>query len=167
MSDRERVSWVALIVNLVIGGWYFSRILALPSGADLFGPRTAAFAVALITTAIIVSVACEILLRIIQRQTGGGTDAAAQDERDTLIDLKAARNAHGMLGFAVVVVLVQIAMVEWAQRYLGRRDPATVLELLATGPLGAMHVAQLLLFALLLGSVTLNASRIYFYRRGY
>jgi hypothetical protein len=168
MSERERISWVNLLINLVIGGWYFSRILALPADADLWGPRTAAFAVGLIVTAIVVAIVCEILLRIIQRTTGGGADAAGHDERDALINLKAMRNAHGMLGAAVVVVLVQIALIEWLQRYRGwRGDPQTVLELLATGPLQSMHVAQLLLLALMLTTVTLNASRIYFYRRGY
>lgn len=167
MSNEERISWVALIVNLVIGGWYFSRILALPADADLFGPRTAVFAASLVMVAIIVSILCEVLLRVVQKQTGGGGDAATRDERDALISLRATRNAHGVLGFALVAVLVQIALVEWAQRYRGRRDPGTVLELLATGPLEAMHVAQLLLAALTFAAIMLNASRVFYYRRGY
>jgi hypothetical protein len=73
-----------------------------------------------------------------------------------------------VLGAAIVVVLVQIALLEWGQRYSGRRaQPDTVLELLASGPLQTMHVAQLLLAALTLAAITLNASRIFYYRRGY
>src|SRR5688572_13069898 len=124
MSNRERISWVGLIINLIIGGWYFSRVLALPADADVFGPHMAMFAVGLVTTAIVVAIACEILMRIVQKEVGGGTDAALQDERDALIDLKAMRNAHGVFVLSIIVVLVQIALIDWAQRYRGRRpDP--------------------------------------------
>lgn len=168
MSDHERISWVNLLVNLVVPAWYFQRILSLPADADLFGPRMVPFVVSLVTAAILVSVACEILLRIVQKQQGEGAGSARRDERDDLINLKAARNAHGVLGAALIVVLVQIALLEWSVRHWRRpADADSVLELLATGPLQAMHVAQLLLAALALGAITLNASRIFYYRRGY
>jgi hypothetical protein len=169
MSERERISWVALIVNLIVGTWYFSRILGAPADADLFGPRTAAFAVKVIIFAIVVSIVCEILLRVVQKSTGDpGGDGKVVDERDRLIGLKATRNAHGVLAGAVIVVLVQIALIEWAARFRHRRgDPETVLELLGTGPLEAMHVAQMLLAALGLAALALHASRIFYYRRGY
>jgi hypothetical protein len=168
MSDQERISWVALIVNVVIGGWYFSRILAAPADANLFGPGMAMFAISLVTIAIIVGILCEVMLRIVQKQTGGGGDAAAHDERDTQIGLKATRNAHGVLAASVIVVLAQIALLEWVRRFPGRRGPPdTVLELLGTGPLQGPHVAQLLLAALTLTAIALNASRIFYYRRGY
>jgi hypothetical protein len=168
MSNEERISWVALLVNLIVASWYFSRILQLPADADLFSPLVFAFTVKLVILAILVSIGCEILLRIVQKSTGGGGDAAQRDERDALIGLKATRNAHGVLGLAVVVVLVQIALVEWARRYRGgQRDPQTILELLGSGPLQGMHIAQLLLAALTVAAVTLNASRIFYYRRGY
>lgn len=168
MSNEERISWVALLVNLIVGSWYFSRILQLPANADLFGPRILAFTVKLVMFAVLASIACEILLRIVQKSTGGGSDAAARDERDTLISLKATRNAHGVLGFAVVVVLVQVALTEWGRRYwAGRGEAETILELMGRGPLQAMHVAQLLLLALTLSAITLNVSRIVYYRRGY
>jgi hypothetical protein len=169
MSNQERISWVALIINLVIGYWYFSRVLGLPADADLFGPITAAFAIKLVMLAVFVGIATEILLRIVQKSTGDGGDAAAEDERDALIGLKATRNAHGVLGFAVVAVLVQIALLEWGARsrhWSWRYEPETVLGLLGTGPLLSTHVAQLLLAALGLAAITLNASRIFYYRRG-
>lgn len=55
MSERERISWVGLIVNILIAFWYFQRILALPPDADLFGPRTARFAISLIVAAVMVT----------------------------------------------------------------------------------------------------------------
>lgn len=169
MSNEERISWAALLVNLIVASWYFGRILQLPADADLFSPLIFAFTVKLVMLAVLVSIGCEILLRIVQKSTGGGGDAAPRDERDVLINLKATRNAHGVLGIAVVSTLVQIAGLEWARRYGNRRDhdPETVVGLLSTGPLEPMHIVQMLLAALTLAAVTLNASRIFYYRRGY
>src|SRR5688572_25633145 len=99
MSNEERISWVSLLVNLIVAGWYFGRILQLPADADLFSPLMFAFTVKLVMLAVLVSIGCEILLRIVQRSTGGGGDAALRDERDVLINLKATRNAHAVLGF--------------------------------------------------------------------
>jgi hypothetical protein len=73
-----------------------------------------------------------------------------------------------VLGCALILVLAQIALLEWGRRHW--RSPAradTVLELLGTGPLQAMHVAQLLLLALTLSAIALHASRIFYYRRGH
>lgn len=168
MSHEERVSWVALLVNLVLGFWYFSVVLALPADADLFGANTGAVVVTLIVAAIVLTICCEVALRVVQQARGEKTDAASRDERDALIGLRATRNAHGVLGFSVVIVLVQIALIEWAARYRSRRGPPeTVLELLGTGPLQSMHVAQMLLLALTLAAITLNASRVFYYRRGF
>ncbi len=170
MSEQERVSWVSLVVSLVIGYWYFERVLGLPASADVFGPRTAAFATSLIILAVLVAIASEVVLRIVQNHARGGegTDATAHDERDELINLKASRNAYGVLSSAIVVVLAQVALLEWAQRYRNRTaDPETVFELMLTGPLAPMHIAQMLLLALTLGGITVYASRIFFYRRGY
>jgi hypothetical protein len=170
MSEQERVSWVSLFINLVIGLWYFERVLGLPAGADLFGPRMAVFALNLIVFSIFVGIASEVLLRAVQKRSRGGerADATPIDERDALIDLKSSRNAYGVLSVALIAVLVQIALVEWATRR-GRLlpEPETVFELIATGPLAPMHIAQLLLFALTLGGITVYASRIVYYRRGY
>jgi hypothetical protein len=170
MSEQERVSWVSLVVSVVIGYWYFERIFGLPASADVFGPRTAAFATRLILLAVFIAIASEVVLRIVQKHSrnGAGADATARDERDELINLKASRNAYGVLSSAVIIVLAQVALIEWAQRYRHRRsDPETILELIATGPLAPMHIAQLLLLALTLGGITVYASRIFHYRRGY
>ncbi len=170
MSEQERVSWVALVVNLLIGYWYFGRVFSLPASADLFGPGMAAFAIRLIIFAVSVTIVGEVVLRVVQKRTrrGEGVDATARDERDVLISLKASRNAYGVLAAAVIVVLVQIALLAWAQRFLWRRpEPETVLDLMVTGPLAPMHLAQLLLLALTLAAITVYASRIVYYRKGH
>lgn len=169
MSKQERVSWISLIVNLLIGYWYFERVFSLPAGADLFGPGMAAFAIRLILLSIFIGIACEVALHIVQKGAGSDADKNKTDERDVLINLKASRNAYGVLSVAVVIVLVQIALMEMATPRIWHRlpKPDTVFELLGTGPLAPMHIAQLLLLALTLAGITVYASRIFFYRRGY
>jgi hypothetical protein len=170
MSEQERVSWVSLLVNAAIGCWYFGKVLSLPASANLFGPGMGLFAIKLVTFAILFGIASEVVLRAVQRRAsrGEGDDATARDERDELIDLKATRNAHGVLTAAIIVVLVQTALLGWSLGYLRPRPaPETMLELLARGPLAPMHMAQLLLLALTLGAITVYASRVVYYRRGY
>jgi hypothetical protein len=168
MSQQERVSWVALVVNTVIGYWYFERVFSLPADADLFGPGMAAFAVRLFVLLIVITIACEVALRVVSKSVGSDADKNTIDERDRLIDLKAVRNAYGVLSMGIVIVVVQVVQIEWAQRYRHLRpDPQTMLELIGTGPLGASHVVQLLLLALTLAAITVYASRIFHYRRGY
>jgi hypothetical protein len=175
MSRQERVSWVSLLVTLIIGYWYFSRVFALPADASLHGMVMAAFVTKLIVIAIVVSIAGEVALRLAQRYMRGddGEDATARDERDALIDLKSTRNGHGTLIVGLFIVLGQIAMHEsvqhWGQFRQARAgaDPETVLQLIFAGPLSPLLVAQLLLMVLTLSGAVTYASRIFYYRRGY
>ena len=109
---------------------------------------------------------------MVQKGAGSDPDKSRIDERDVQINHKASRNAYGVLSTAIFLVLVLVALIEWAQRYRwawfqNRPNPQTVLGLMGTGPLAAMHVAQLLLLALTIGAITVYASRIFYYRRGY
>lgn len=173
MSKQERVSWGSLLIHLVIGYWYFSHVLRLPADADLFGPGMWAFATGLIVTAIVLAVAGEIALDLVQRHAGGGADATQADERDSLIDLKSCRNAYTVLCLAVVAVIVQIVLLEARPRWSAAPGggampmPDTVFERIFTGPHSAPLLAQLLLLALTVAGLTVYASRIFYYRRGY
>jgi hypothetical protein len=165
MTKQEGISWISLLVGLTIGWYYFSRVLALPADADLFSPGMGRFALRLVLFSVFASVASEIALKVIQRRARA-LDATAVDERDQLIDLKACRNAYIVLVSGVSAVLFQVAMLEWFQRPGGSRNPPdTVLEVIGTGPLAPMHIAQLLLLALLLASLVVSATRIAYYRR--
>ena len=174
MSQQERVSWLSLLTTLLIGYWYFQAVFALPADADLHGPAMARLVTKLIIMAIAIGIAGELLLRMVQhRAHAADADATPADERDALINLKATRNAHVALGLGVILVLSQIAMLEMAPRLAGRpvagstHVPDTLLQRLLAGPLSALHVAQLLLLALTLASITLYGSRVLYYRRGY
>jgi hypothetical protein len=163
MSKHERISWVSLLVTLAIGWWYFSRVLGLPADANLHFPL-ARFVTQLVILAVLISIAGEIALRLVERVGGQSPDDSPADERDAQISLKATRNAHGVLGASVVVVLVQIALLERLRRPAD--PPSTVLEALGAGPLTPLLIAQLLLLALTLAALTAHASRIVYYRRG-
>lgn len=173
MSEQERVSWVSLIVDLAIGWWYFARVLDMPAGADLFSPGMARFALNMIIFAILVGIATEVLLKHFQKRgQGGRKDATAADERDQWVGLKASRNAYLVLVAAVVLLLSQTAMLELGTRYAAGRNrampvPETVLGQIATGPMDAGMLAHLLLLALLFSGITVYASRIFYYRRGW
>jgi len=177
MSQQERVSWVSLIVNVVVATWYFSFVFGLPAGADvLSGVAMTVFVAKIVGVAMLLAIAAEILLRVVQRRSraDGSDDATLLDERDALISLKATRNAHAVLIGGVVLLLVQIVLIEWVHglrslegTLAARPVPQTVLDQILTGPIAAAHVAQLLLLILTLAAITLYASRIFFYRRGY
>jgi hypothetical protein len=174
MSQQERVSWLSLLTTLLIGYWYFQAVLALPADANLHGPAMARLVTRLVVVAIAIGVAGELLLRMVHgRSQADGPDATSADERDALIHLKATRNAHFALGIGVILVLCQIAMLELTPHLAARiaagtaHAPDTLLQRLLTGPLSALHVAQLLLLALTLASITLYGSRVLYYRRGY
>jgi hypothetical protein len=167
MSKQERVSWVSLIVTLIVGVWYFSYVFALPADANLTGHAMTHLVANLIAISVVLGMLSELVLRLVTlRSCAGISDRTPQDERDTLISLKATRNAYIALFFGIIIVLMQIVLVEWVQRSM-HSAPATVLEQILTGPLSALHVAQLLLLAMMLASTTVYISRIYFYRRGY
>jgi hypothetical protein len=169
MSQRERVTWISLAVTLVLGYWYFSRLIQLPADADLHSGEMFRLVTRIIVLSIMLTIIGEIVVRIAQRHIHGTVtdDRTAFDERDVLIELKASRNAGAVLVCGVISVLVQIGLLEWAQRR-GHATPAeSMLERLFTGPLTGLHVAQYLLLALMLYSVTLYVSRIGYYRRGH
>ena len=166
MSQQERVSWVSIVVTLIVGGWYFSYVFGLPADANLAGHSMTRLVANLIAISVILGMLSELVLRWVSlRSCAGTTDRAPQDERDTLISLKATRNAYIAQFFGILIVLLQIVLVEWLQRSV-HSAPATVLEQILIGPLSALHVAQLLLLAMMLTSATVYVSRIYFYRRG-
>ena len=165
MSESERITWANLVAKLVAGIWYFSYVLSLPAGVDLSDPGIAK---RLVWPIIVVGLVSGTMLRAVQKRTGGGIDAAQRDERDDLITLRATRIAYGVFGVAVGTVFILVMPFRPQHFRLGTGESLTTFQLLGgKDPLQVMHVAQLLLLALLLASITLSASRIFYYRRGY
>ena len=167
MSKQERVSWLSLSVSLVVAWLYFSHVLQLPPDAGL--RLHSGYIVGLIVLSITLTIAGEIAFRVVMATAGREVDdSSAKDERDELIGLKATRNGHTVLSFAIIAVLAQVALIEWFAPHVGRtgRVAETLGEAIVRGPLTPAILWQLLLAAMTLASIAIYASRIVYYRRG-
>ena len=168
MSRQEQVSWVSLVITIAVAVWYFSIVLQAPPETDLHGPAMAHLVGRIVTMAIVLGIAGELLLRHFSKSAQGNTE---KDERDELINLRASRNGYLTLSIGVAAVLCQIALTESMQRLpaepLAPSGSSSLLGQLLLGPLSALLVAQLLLLALTLAGLCVYISRIAYYRRGY
>jgi hypothetical protein len=169
MSKSERASWVNLVTNALIGGWYFALVLRAPGDSQLLGPGMAPFIAILVIVAIFTAISSELLLRWIQRRAGSPAARGEQlDERDRLINLHAARNAYLVLLVAIGAVMSLIAMTGWMDSWnVPRAAVDTVLTRMIRGPLTGPVIVQWLLLALTLAELSRHVSRIVSYRRGY
>ncbi len=171
MSQQERVSWVSFIVTAVISVWYFAIVLGQPGDTPLFGLGMAVFVFILILAAILAAILSELALRWVQRRAGGDPKRRERlDERDRVINLRAARNAYVVLFAGVAFVVGLIPMVQfmrWIPRPAGLALGNTVLMRMLIGPLSAPLLAQWLLLALTCADLCKYLTRIVSYRRGY
>jgi hypothetical protein len=163
MSEQERLSWSVLVINLVIGFWYFSEIFA--SGTDfLLQMQTMVqFFIRLAILAIVLAILSEIVMYALN---GKGTDRVESDERDRLIMLKSQRNGHFVLVTALIVLMVGLVVATGLTlRTEAQAPPLASTFLSRTGE--AIFMANLLLLALILTEVAVQGSRVFYYRRGY
>ena len=167
MSKQERMSWISLAVNLVIGFYYFSAVFALAESGGFYGPAMAGLILKLIILSIALSIVAEIVLSIL---TGRATDKVAADERDKLISAKAMRNGYIALTIGVVVLMSHIVLVGGFDRFAADypiTGPTIDVVRTLLKPLPPIIIAQFLLLASMVGSTVIYASRIFYYRRGY
>lgn len=167
MSKQERMSWVSLAVNVVIGFYYFSAAFALAESGDFYGPPMAWLVLKLVILGIILGIVGEIVLRFL---TGGAADKIAADERDKLINAKAVRNGYYVLTAGAIALTWHIVVVggldRFAQDYPITQPTIDVMNTMLD-PLAPIVIAQLLLLAGMISSSAIYASRIFYYRRGY
>lgn len=170
MSQQERVSWVSVVVNVVIGCWYFSYVLGLPGSTNLLGMGMVGFVAAITFAAILTAIVSNVVLREVQKH--GGVDPARRerlDERDRLISLRAGRNGYVVLTAMTAFVVGMIGMTQWLGswqvHFTFSHD--TVLTRLIAGPLTGGLIVQWLLLAMTLAEVCKYLTQIVSYRRGY
>ena len=102
MSFREKTRWAALIIDLAIWAWYFSRVAdVLPAGpadeTDFFW-----LAVGATVATIVIHVATLVIFAI----QSPGEAGAALDERERAIEQRAGSAAYTLLAVGLVNVLV-------------------------------------------------------------
>jgi hypothetical protein len=159
MSKQEKASWSLLVVNVVIGLWYFSALFELRTDFATQLETMARLFVKLTIVAIVLSILGEIVMSVLE---GDSKDVVDADERDRLISLKARRNGYFVLVSAVVILMVALVVGIGVTLRIPPSTPATFFQLLGQ----AIVIANLLLLALMLAEVAIQGSRIFYYRRG-
>jgi ABC-type multidrug transport system permease subunit len=167
VSKQERASWTALVVNVLIGVWYFSAIFSLPGDLNLYSRALMQLIIKMIIVSIVVAIAAEIVFHIL---AGQPKDKVSEDERDQVIDTRAARNGYYLLVAGVFVIITRIVMavsVEQMPAFKRAGHTAGVIETLFATPVSPIYIANLLLLAFFAAGTAVHASRIFYYRRGY
>jgi hypothetical protein len=163
MSKQERASWSLLVINLIIGVVYFSKVFA--SGVDwrLQMAATSRAFVQVTILAIVLAIVAEIVMNVLN---GKDQDRVAADERDHLIMLKSRRNGHFVLVTALIVLMGTLVVASGFT--LGDARHAIDAAGAAFSRAGAaILMANLLLLALVLTEIAMLASCVFYYRRGY
>lgn len=102
MTFREKTRWVALIVDLLIWGWYFSRVArALPNG-----PAEETQFLWLAVWATIVTVVIHVAAIVVLAIHRPKEAEASPDERERRIEQSAGSIAHTLLAVGLVNVIV-------------------------------------------------------------
>lgn len=161
MSKQERTSWALLILNLIVGLWYFSAVFTMGPGL-IMGPQLGSLIARIVIVAIVIGIAGQIVMNcLVTKQR----DAVDLDERDRLIGLKAFRNGYLALGIAVVILMVGLFVLTRLAH------PATGELAIDTNEfafkLDTTFIANLLLCALVMTEVVVQTSKVFYYRRGY
>ena len=149
MSHREKAILASLISSVLVFAGFCAVVLLMYQQGRFTGPDAATVMgraiLALVAAGIVANIATTIMLSCVLAGAGDETGArAAPDERDQLIELK------GMQAFLVCFIFAFFAAI----------------LALAFGAAAAL-VFFLIVLALFLGSVTDDATKLFFYRRGF
>jgi len=98
MSNLEKRTVNFLILTLVIYGFYFARVRRNAGQSQFAGEALQALIVA-----VVAIIGIEILYRLVAPPAG--VQPEAKDERDSLIELKAYRNAYFAYGTGAFLVI--------------------------------------------------------------
>ena len=148
LSFREKSAVASLVAVLIVYGGYF---------ADLLGGEAERTLSAMLYTSIgvvISLIVIQVVFHILLAMFGADDAEAPADERDRLIDARAARIAYSVLSVGAVIILGRIL-------FRGAMDEAS-----AVAEVTLFEVANLLLFFLVLAEICQYGARVYFYRRG-
>jgi hypothetical protein len=109
MSFREKRAWVSFLILLVVGGAYFGDLTydIITEGRDWFDNfNRGKFYFAL--HALIIFVAAEVILHLALFLMSPKEARTPKDERETLIELKAARAAYTVLVIECLIVAFHV-----------------------------------------------------------
>lgn len=162
MSKQEKASWTLLVLNVIVGIWYFSAVATSGPGL-IMSPQLGSLIARIIVVAIVLAIAGQIVTNWFMAKS---KDAVEVDERDQLIGLKAFRNGYWILGIAVAALIVGL----WVLTRL-THPPTGELAINSNGSslklTDAPVIANLLLCVLVATEIVVQSSKVFYYRRGY
>lgn len=151
-STREKNLWSELLVDIVVGLFYFPKMINMMfSGADLTGKGMAGLITETVILAIVTGVIISIFLHTQKKPE-------QVDERDHLFDARGSRIAFAVLALCIALIMGNIIVYEMLPEVA--KDRAVL-------NLSSVVIAHLLLLSLFLSSVIKTIVQLYFYRRGY
>lgn len=150
-SNRELNIWATLVLDVGVAIYYFSSVLALPSGTDLHGKAMAG----IIGEIIVWSFTYSILVFGYINSRG----EEKKDERDQGFEARANSMAYYVLTCAVVLLIGHVVLNSLFADY---EKSLTIPAMLSP-----VVIANLLLFALILASMAKALTQLFYYRRGY
>jgi len=151
-STREKNLWSELLVDIVIGLYYFPKMFVMmASNTELSGGAMAELITGTVILAIFMGIIISVFLHTQKKPE-------QVDERDHLFDARGSRIAYTVLGLCVALVIGHIIVNEMLPEVA--RDRALL-------NLSPVAIAHLLLLSLYLSSVIKTVMQLFFYRRGY
>jgi hypothetical protein len=138
MSFREKSTWITFVLLLVVFGYYFVSVAA--QMIQPVHPHTNFFM--LFVVLLIIIVVMEVVLHTIAASRDPSEARKPQDERESLIALRAKRPAF--------FVLMTGAFLSVAVAHLG---------------VGVWPLINAMVFAIWLGELTNYGAQLYYYRR--
>ena len=154
ISGREQKLWFELLVDVVIGLYFYPKAFALMAAGDeaLTGRAMTNLIIGTVSWAIIIIIIGAALATLFKLQH----KPEPKDERDLLIEISTGRWFGRMLVFCLLgiigLIVVQAMAVDIGIRFV------------TLTPLG---IALLLLFSLMLASLVDSVAKLYCYRRGF
>ena len=112
MSFHEKSIWSMLAANILVYGWYFSKMVTIAATVSSSSEpiEVAAFAPYLIPTIvalIVIAIVSHIIIALHSLKSDGEVDDT-EDERDMLIKLRGENKSGAILGLGVVITIALI-----------------------------------------------------------
>jgi magnesium-transporting ATPase (P-type) len=149
MSRKEIYAWCSLGLISAIFIYYLIMVFGLPAGVENYKEDITALIWKVIGTAFLIQLAIDLLN---STKIGG----VAKDERDTLIEFKAFRNAYYFLIVALISLIAHVLITEFVSH-------ASRENLFLTFPFLMVHV---LVFVLFITILIKSGTQIFYYQRG-
>ena len=147
LSFQEKSVWASLIGLIAVFGFHFNNSFG---NLELTAQQMLVRLIWVIASLVIIEIISHIIIAVTSIKDAQA--GATPDERDTLISIKAGRNAYYLLTICVLGLIIH-----WV-----------VYELIETSDvvITSTYHANMLLLALVIAEIMNYGSRIYYYRRG-